>query len=124
MALEPGLEGTVEHVVERGDTAPAHGSGDVDVLATPRLVGLCEQAAVEAVASALPDGETTVGTRVDLRHTAPSPPGRRVEVVALLEEVDGRQLRFSVEATDDRGPIGSGTHVRVRVDRTRFLEGA
>lgn len=124
MPLESGLEARVTHTVGPEDTAPAHGSGDVEVLATPRLVGLCERAAVEAVAAELEEGETTVGTRVDVEHSAPSPPGRRVEVVARLDEVEGRRLVYSLEARDDRGAIGGGRHVRVRVDRARFLEGA
>lgn len=124
MAIEPGLEASVEHTVVHADTAVALGSGDVEVLATPKLVALCEQAAVRAVAEALDTGQTSVGTRMDLAHTAPTPGGRRVVARAHLDRVDGRTLEFSVEAADDAGSIAHGTHTRVLVDRERFLKGA
>lgn len=124
MALEPGLEGVVEHVVERDDTAVAHGSGDLEVLATPTLAALCERASVEAVAPELPDDQTTVGSRIELDHTAPTLSGDRVTVRARLEEVDGRRLTFACEASDGAGGIGAARHHRVVVDRARFMEGA
>lgn len=122
MPLGPGLEAHVEHTVTDRDTATAHGSGDVDVLATPALVALCERAAVEAVAPELENGQTTVGAHVALDHLAPTRLGESVVVRASLKSVEGRRLTFSVEASDPRGTVGRGTHVRVLVDRGRFLD--
>lgn len=124
MTLEPGLEAAVELVVGDGDTATAHGSGDLDVLATPALAALCERAAVEAVAPELGADQTTVGSRIELDHRAPTLPGGRVVVRARLEEVDGHRLTFACDASDGAGEIGRARHHRVVVDRDRFLEGA
>lgn len=124
MTLEPGLEATVEHVVRSDDLAVAHGSGDLEVLATPALGALFERAAVDAVTPALPDDQTTVGSWIELDHRAPTLPGGRVVVRARLEEVDGRRLTFSCEASDEGGEIGSARHHRALVDRGRFMDGA
>ncbi len=124
MTLRRGLEARVEHEVTAADTATSLGSGDVDVYATPAVVALCERAAVEVVTSELPPGHTTVGTKIVLEHLAPTLPGRSVTATALLEEVDGRVLRFTVEASDGAGTIARGEHTRAVVDRARFLGGA
>jgi fluoroacetyl-CoA thioesterase len=121
MSIQPGLAATVAHQVTQDDTALAHGSGDVTVWATPAVVALCEAAAVDAVKGELEDGETTVGTHVDLQHLAPSPVGASVQATATVESVDGRRLRFSVEAAQDGKVVARGSHSRVRVDRDRFL---
>ena len=90
------------------DTAVALGSGDVEVLATPRLLAWMEAATVEATADVLRPGETSVGTRVELDHQAASPVGSRVTVTAELGHRDGRLLRFSVGAHDASGrPSGT-----------------
>ncbi|MFF4240560.1 thioesterase family protein [Actinomadura geliboluensis] len=119
--MKPGLHGQVSLVVGDDDTAVALGSGDVPVLATPRLLALAEAAAVEAVKGELGDGRTSVGTRVALEHRAASPVGVRVTVEAELAEVDGKRLVFAVNAVDERGPVGSGRVERVVVERERFL---
>jgi predicted thioesterase len=124
VSIELGLEATVERVVGEADTARGIGSGDVEVLATPAIVAMCEAAAVRAVGTAIDDRETTVGVRIDLEHTAPTLPGSRVVARAELKGIDGRKLEFEVEASDTKGPIARGTHIRVRVDRERFLNGA
>jgi predicted thioesterase len=111
----------VSHVVGDEDTAAAVGSGDVPVLATPRLLALAEAATVEAVKGRLGDGRTSVGTRVELEHRAASPVGSRVTVEAELEEVDGTRLVFAVGAVDERGPVAGGRVERVVVERERFL---
>ncbi|WP_346042574.1 thioesterase family protein [Actinomadura chokoriensis] len=103
------------------DTAVAAGSGDVPVLATPRLLALAEAATVEALGDRLGDGRTSVGTRVELEHRAASPVGARVTVEAELEEVDGRRLVFGVRAVDARGVVGIGRIERAVVERERFL---
>ena len=124
MRLERGLAAEAALVVGADDTAEAVGSGDVPVLATPVLVTLVERAAVDAVRSALGDGETTVGSRIELEHVAPSPLGTTVSARAVLDSVEGRTLRFSFSVADGGGEVARGTHQRVVVGRDRFLDGA
>ena len=124
IALAPGLTGTATLTVGEADLARALGSGDVAVLGTPRLVALVEQATTSAIAAALPDGRTSVGSRVDLAHLAPTPPGRPVTAHAELVEVNGKALVFAVSAHDDQGLIGEGRVHRAVVDRARFTERA
>lgn len=120
--LVVGVRAVVEHRVGDGDTAVALGSGDVPVLGTPRLVALAEAATVAALAGRLAEGQTSVGTRVELEHLAATPVGGTVRVQAELTGVDGRQLRFAVRATDSGGrEVGRGSVSRAVVDRERFL---
>jgi predicted thioesterase len=126
VAIEPGASATVVHRVGDEDTASALGSGDLDVLGTPRLVAWCEQATVESVAGMLDDGSrTTVGTRVDITHERASKVGATVTVRAHLMHVDGRLLRFDVvaeqQADGSTVVVGHGQVTRVVVDRERFL---
>jgi predicted thioesterase len=107
--------------VTEADTAIAMGSGDVPVLATPRLVALCEEACCMAVAGGLGQGETTVGMRVQLDHLAPTAVGGNVVAEATLEKVEGRRLTFTATANDDHGLIGAAKLTRVVVERSRFL---
>ncbi|OTA41019.1 MAG: thioesterase, partial [Symbiobacterium thermophilum] len=88
------------------------------------MIALMEEAAARAVAPFLAEGETTVGTRVDVEHLAATPPGMKVRATAVLERVDGRRLLFRVEAFDGRERIGSGTHERVIVRTEKFLQRA
>jgi fluoroacetyl-CoA thioesterase len=118
MPLQPGLSARVELTVTDADTAISLGSGDVPVLGTPRLVALCEEATVAAVAAALEPGQTTVGTRVELDHLAPSRVGERVAAEAELTQVDGRRLTFDVRV----GEVARGRVHRVVVDRDRFVQ--
>ncbi|HMG31289.1 MAG TPA: hotdog domain-containing protein [Jiangellaceae bacterium] len=121
--LAPGLGADVAHLVGEDDTATALGSGDVPVLATPRLLALAEAATVAAVAGALPEGASSVGTRVELEHLAASPVGVRVSVRAELVGVDGRLLQFEVVAEHPDGRVvAHGRVSRVVVDRARFLQ--
>ncbi len=122
MPVELGLTGHVELVVDDADTAIAAKSGDVAVLATPRIVALCEEAAVLAVDGQLPEGETTVSMRVQLDHLAPTAVGNRVTADAKLEKIEGRRLKFSVSVNDDRGLVAAGKVTRVIVERSRFLD--
>jgi fluoroacetyl-CoA thioesterase len=124
MTLEPGLAATFRYTVTEADTAVALGSGEVPVLATPRVLALAEQATVAAVAGALEAGATTVGTRVQLDHLAPSPVGVEVEVVAVLERVTGRRLEFAMRVRDGGRPVASGLITRVVVDTAAFLRDA
>jgi fluoroacetyl-CoA thioesterase len=110
--------------VEASDTATAFRSGDVPVIATPRVIALAEEATVEAVAGALPAGRTTVGSAVQLTHLAPTPIGATVTAEVVLESVEGRRLTFRVSVTDGRGLVAAGYVTRVVVERERFLERA
>lgn len=123
--IQAGVRAETSIVVGDGDTAVALGSGDVPVLATPRLVALVEAATVEAVAAFLEEGKTSVGTRVELEHRAASPVGARVTAGAVLREVDGARLVFEVEVRDAGGAaVAAGVVERVVVDRERFLRRA
>ena len=124
MTLRPGLTATATMTVSDSDTAVALRSGDVPVLATPRVVGLAEEASVHAVAGALGEGQTTVGYRVQLAHLAPTAVGGRVDAEATLETVESRRLTFRVSVNDGRGLVAAGRITRVVVERSRFLEKA
>jgi predicted thioesterase len=108
-------------VVGAADTARALRSGTVDVLGTPRLIALCEEASCRAIAAALADGATTVGLKVGLDHLQPSPIGERIVAEAVLTKVEGRRLTFSVSASDSRGLVAAGRVLRVIVDVERFM---
>ncbi len=116
-----GAVGRVEMTVTDADTAQAVGSGDVPVLATPRLLALAEAATVAATARRLASGSTTVGTQVELEHRAATPVGRRVTAEATLERVDGRRLTFQVTVRDGETVAGTARVERALVDRRRFL---
>lgn len=124
MPPRPGLSATVSLDVTDADTAIAIGSGDVNVLATPRVVALAEEASVKAVEGALGAGSTTVGYRVQLDHLSPTMPGTTVTAEAVLEAVEGRRLTFRVSVTDTRGLVAAGRITRVAVERDRFMEKA
>jgi fluoroacetyl-CoA thioesterase len=118
--LQPGLTGSVEIVVGEEHTAPHVGSGRVHVLATPVMVNLMEAAALQAVEGLLPAGHQTVGTHLDITHTAATPVGMRVKAYAELTKVDQRTLTFSVHAEDEKERIGGGVHERIIINLERF----
>jgi predicted thioesterase len=125
-AIEVGLSAALSFVVDEDDTALALGSGDVPVLATPRLLAWLEAATVETLAPALEPGSTSVGTRVEVEHSAASAIGATVVARASLAYVDGRLLRFEVAAeqmgTDGASRVvATGRVTRVVVDREKFL---
>jgi predicted thioesterase len=132
MELAPGLRACVQIVVADADTAAALGSGDVPVLATPRLLALAEAAAVAAIKATMQPELTSVGTSVVIEHTRASPIGAEVMVEAELTEVDGRRLVFSFIATqgrpmtlnDEAIVVATGTVERAIVNRERFIERA
>jgi len=121
MELVAGLSASVSLTVTDADTAVALGSGDVPVLATPRLVALAEAATVAAIAPHLSPGDTSVGTRVELDHRAATPVGATVTAEARLTTVDGRRLHFDVGVRDGTGAVAEGRVERVVVDRDRFV---
>lgn len=122
MALTLGMAASVTRCVETSDTAVAFRSGDVPVIATPRVVALAEEATVLAVADALPAEKTTVGYQVQMTHLAPSPIGSNVRADVVLEGIEGRRLVFRVSVSDGRGLVAAGYVTRVVVERERFLE--
>ena len=124
VALEPGLWGEADLVVGDADTACAMASGDVPVLATPRVVALCEEAVCAALVGHLRTGETSVGMRIQLDHLAPTAVGGKAKAEATLEKVEGRRLIFMVSVSDGRGLIAAGKVTRVIVNVERFLDKA
>jgi len=118
--LKPGLKGSTEILVGTRDTAPHVGSGKIKVLATPVMVNMMEEAALNAVEGLLPEGHQTVGIRLDISHIAATPVGMRVRAHAELTKVDGRKLTFRVFAEDEKEPIGEGVHERIIVNVARF----
>lgn len=121
MTLKVGMRGEASLVVGEGQTAAAFGAGGVQVLGTPVMIGLMENAAWQVVQPELPSGETTVGTLVNVRHLAATPIGGHVVASAELVEIDGRRLVFKVSARDDTQIIGEGTHERFTIMLDRFL---
>jgi len=117
----PGLSARVELTVTDADTAQAFGSGDVPVLATPRVLALAEAATVAATARQMPGGLTTVGTRAELEHRTPTAVGRRVVAQATLAKVDGRRLLFEVAVRDGEAVVAEVRVERVILDRQRFI---
>lgn len=113
----------VTSVVTEETTARRVGSGGLDVFATPCMTALMEQAAYTLLQRELPEGRTSVGTKLDVFHVSPSPVGMRVRATAEVTEVpgDGRSVGFKVAAYDDAGLIGEGSHRRAVVDAERFL---
>ncbi len=118
--ITPGCSAEVSVTVTADKLASAVGSGSLDVFATPMMAALMEQAACEAVAPFLEEGETTVGTELSIRHTAATPPGMTVTARAELLSANGRELTLQVSAADSAGEIGSGTHKRFVVYAERF----
>ncbi|MBO0891873.1 MAG: hypothetical protein J2P14_13220 [Acidothermales bacterium] len=121
MAATPGLTGRLTTTVTADDTAEAVGSGDVPVLATPRVVALVEAASVAALDGTLGPGQTSVGTRIALSHDEAGVVGAELSVHAELVDVDGRRLTFYVAVYDGERIVASGELTRVVVDRDRFV---
>jgi fluoroacetyl-CoA thioesterase len=124
MSLRPGLAASATLVVSDDDTALALHTGDVPVLATPRVVRLAEEATVNAIEGTLADGTTSVGYRVQLDHLAPTPVGGKVRAEATLEAIEGRRLTFRVSVSDGHGLVAAGRITRVIVELERFMEKA
>ncbi len=106
------------------DTAEALHSGTVPVLATPRLIALCEEATCIAVSGELPEGCTSVGKRVQFDHLVPVGVGSDVRAEVTLDRIEGRRLTFSVSVSDGSGLVAAGKVSRVIVDRAAFLRNA
>ena len=118
--LQPGICGHAELCVTTADTARALGSGELPVLATPAVAALIEKACWQAVAPELEPGKGTVGTRLALAHTAPTPVGMTVRCDCTLTAVDGRRLTFTARVCDAAGEVAHAGHERVVIDNDRF----
>ena len=122
MAVEIGIQGLAEALVEEADTAKTVGSGDLLVYATPCMVALMEGAAYESIAPYLAEGESSVGTKMEVTHLSATPVGMRVRAESVVTAVDGRKVTFSITAYDEAGEIGKAIHERVIIKADRFLE--
>ena len=120
--LKLGVVGRAALVVGEEHTAPRVGSGRVHVLATPVMINLIEAAALSAIEHLLPPGHQSLGTLLNVRHTAATPVGMGVSATAEVIAVEGRLVRFRVEARDEKEQIGEGTHERVVVNVAKFDE--
>ena len=120
--LPIGRQRRAEMIVTEAHTAPRVGSGRVHVLATPVMINLMEAAALDALEALLPEGHQSLGIRLDVSHHAATPVGMKAVAIARLVGVEGRRLKFEVEARDEKEPIGGGTHERVVVNVARFDE--
>lgn len=118
--LETGIKGTRTVTVNEENTAKAMGSGTLDVFATPALIALMEETCWRSVANELEEGCGTVGTLLEIKHTAPTPVGMKVTCESTLTEVDGRRLVFEVIARDAKGVVGEGKHERFVVQNEKF----
>ena len=122
--LEKGIKGSLECIVTEEKTAKQMGSGELDVYATPAMIALMEETAYKSVSAELEAGMGSVGTSMDVKHVAASPVGMKITCKSELIEVDGRKLVFRVEAFDEDGLIGEGTHERFIIQNEKFQKKA
>jgi fluoroacetyl-CoA thioesterase len=120
--LKLGLIGETSQRVTEQDTAARWKSGLVDAYSTPALVGLTENASVIAIEKCLNVDQTSVGVEIDVKHLAATPVGLIVKARAELVEINGRRLKFKVEAWDEKEKVCEGWHSRAVVDRSRFID--
>jgi fluoroacetyl-CoA thioesterase len=121
VAIELGMTGSADMIVEEADTAIMHGTGDVAVLSTSRLLQLMQQATMDALDGHLPEGMITAALRVNLDHLHGSYVGAHVSAKAVLTRIEGRRLVFEAEASNDGFVVGLGRIIRVQIDRETFL---
>ena len=119
--METGIKGRAEILVSYENTAAKAGSGDQYVFATPWMIGLMEEAAQTSVLPYLEEGQATVGTHLNVSHDAATPVGMKVWAESELISVEGRKLIFNVEAFDECGSIGKGTHERFIINKEKFM---
>ena len=122
MSISVGLRGEATAIVSEQNTAAAAGSGSLQVFGTPYLIALMEEAACQAIHPLLEEGQSSVGTHLDVSHDAATPVGMTVRAEAEVTAVDGRRITFRVTASDERGPIGQGTHERCIIRQESFLQ--
>ncbi len=121
MSVTVGLKGRAEAVVSDQNTAQAACSGALPVFGTPFMCALMEEASWKSIAPHLEEGQSTVGTKLDITHDSATPVGMKVWAECEVTEVDGKRLVLKVAAYDEKGLIGQGTHERFIVTDERFL---
>lgn len=119
--LETGIKGRQELLVTEDYSADTMGSGLLEVFATPAMTALMEKTAWMSVAPYMNDGEGTVGTVLNIKHTSATPPGMQVWCESELILVEGKRLVFHVEAFDEKGKIGEGEHERFVINNEKFM---
>ncbi|MHC1719459.1 MAG: thioesterase family protein [Clostridiaceae bacterium] len=119
--IKEGMSATNEMIVTEDDTASKYGSGLLDVLSTPCMIGLMEGTSKKVVDESLPEGFSTVGIEVSIKHLKATPIGMKVKCEAVLEKIDGKKLIFRVDAWDEKGKIGEGTHTRFIINEEAFM---
>lgn len=119
--MEIGMKGSVEALVTKENTASAVGSGGLLVFGTPFMIAIMEKAACECINPYLEEGQSSVGTMLNVVHTSATPVGMEVRAEATLTAIDGRKLSFDVVAYDEKGEIGKGTHERFIINEEKFL---
>ena len=120
--MVPGLIGRSEMIVEEEDLTSPLGDIQIDVLSTPRLIQLLEEAAIEAIKNFIPPGQLSLGTEVKVKHLSATPLGMKVTANALLKGIEKNRLFFRVDAYDEKGKVAEGEHERVLVSKERFLQ--
>lgn len=119
--IKEGMKSVNEMIVTENDTASKLGSGDLDVFSTPSMIALMENTSKNVVEKFLPEGFSTVGIQVSVKHLKATPLGMKVRCEAFLDAVDGKKLTFKVEAWDEKGKIGEGTHDRFIINVESFM---
>jgi fluoroacetyl-CoA thioesterase len=120
--IEPGIVHTIEKTVEQTDTASSYGSGLIDVFATPAMVGLMENTAQSSLKAHLPEGYITLGIEINVKHMKATPVGMKVFCESKLTKVEGKKLFFELNARDEKGQIGTATHIRYIVHAEEFMK--
>jgi len=122
MEIKTGIKNTSEIIVKEKDTAANYGSGLLKVFATPAMVALMENTALNCVKNFLPKGYDTVGTEINIKHLNPTPVGKKVKCTAVLTKSDNKKLTFEVNAWDESNLIGTGIHKRYIINTESFME--
>ncbi len=120
--FQPGMQSEKSYSIEDEHTAIHVGSGASRVLATPWMIAFMERVSHQLLAKSLPEGYSSVGVMVNIRHLAPTPVGEEVQITTEITAVEGSHIMFTVQAWDRNEQVGSGQHERVVIDEARFLK--
>jgi len=120
--LRVGMKNKLEKIVTMNDTAKVFGSGAAEVFATPMMIGMMEGASMNTVKEYLPEGFSTVGISVNIKHVSATPVGKKVWAESELIEIDRKRLVFRVNAYDEDKKIGEGVHERFIIDEKKFMD--
>ena len=120
--IKAGIENQMIITVKQDDTAAHYGSGLIEVFATPAMIGLMENTAQSSVAELLPEGFITLGIEINAKHLKATPVGMKVTCKSVLTKVDGKKLCFNIQAWDEKGEIGTATHIRYIINSNEFMK--